>query len=234
MATYLSTVNVAQMANINYIIKRMNEKGLTNHLTQAGILGVSSKESAFLPKEELSYRNTSNDRIRAIFGGRVAGLSEDQLTLLKANDNNFFDQVYGFNCELGRSMGNIAPGDGFKFRGRGFNQVTFKNLYKKYGTLINVDLITNPGRLNEIPVAADVLIQYFIESFKACPKAVLAAYHTTGLNDFKTIQDAAGAIYHANAGWGKSLAKIAADPTGGRAKTLARAPEFYNLINQQH
>lgn len=222
-------LNPTQKENVAYLVKRMNAKGLTNPLTQAGILAVASKESAFIPQSEGSYRNTPASRIKAIFGSRVAGLTDAQIDALKKDDVAFFDQVYGYKTKVGSELGNTSAGDGYKYRGRGFNQITFKNLYKKYGNAIGVDLVANPDRLNEVGVASDALIQYFVDAFKS-PHAKLSSYNTTGLNDFKTLQDSVGAIYHANAGWGKSVDRIVADPTGGRAKAIQRSQGFYDLV----
>ena len=43
--------------------------------------------------------------------------------------------------------GDEASGDGFKFRGRGFLQITGKDNYTKCGVFLNVDLIANPDYL---------------------------------------------------------------------------------------
>ena len=50
------------------------------------------------------------------------------------------------NIVYSNRMGNgdRASGDGYKFRGRGFLQLTGKDMYKAYGDYIEVDLITNP------------------------------------------------------------------------------------------
>jgi putative chitinase len=51
------------------------------------------------------------------------------------------------NMVYGGRMGNgdKNSGDGYKFRGRGFIQLTGKTNYKSYGDYIGVDLITNPN-----------------------------------------------------------------------------------------
>jgi hypothetical protein len=51
-----------------------------------------------------------------------------------------------------------------------------------------------------------------------------------GINDFKTLNDATGAIYHANAGWGNSYSLLVADSTGGRKKAFAAAPSLYKNL----
>jgi predicted chitinase len=227
---YLDTLTPKQKANAEILVKRLNANGITNPLSQAGILAVVSKESEFIPKNEISWRNTSNSRIRQVFGSRVSGYTDAQLNTLKANDEAFFDAVYGASQpQLG--LGNTQKGDGYKYRGRGFNQITGRALYKQYGNDIGVNLIDNPDKLNDPIVAADALIAYFKRLFKSS-NARLSEYNTTGINDFKTVIDSVGGFYHANAGWGNSMAKIKADSTGGRATAMKRASELGDYVKQ--
>lgn len=58
------------------------------------------------------------------------------------------DHVYG-----GR-MGNTAPGDGWKYRGRGLVQLTGKNNYAAASTALGVDLVASPEKLEDAPLAA--------------------------------------------------------------------------------
>jgi hypothetical protein len=73
----------------------MKRQNITNPYTQIGILSVIGKESGFVPQSEISYGNTSNQRIREIFGIRVKQYSDDELDSLKKDDKKFFDVVYG-------------------------------------------------------------------------------------------------------------------------------------------
>ena len=43
--------------------------------------------------------------------------------------------------------GNEASGEGFKFRGRGYLQLTFKNNYLRFGESIGVEVVANPERV---------------------------------------------------------------------------------------
>jgi putative chitinase len=43
-------------------------------------------------------------------------------------------------------LGNINPGDGKRFKGRGPIQITGRDNYKRYGELLHVDLISDPSR----------------------------------------------------------------------------------------
>lgn len=152
-----------QIKNINYLIDEMKKKGITNPYTQVGILSCISKESFFTPVNEFWYGTTPNVRIREIFGARVSKYSDDELTTLKKDNEKFFDAVYGKDATkaLWWETGNTEVGDGYKYRGRGFNGITFKALYKQYGDLIWEDLVTNPDLLNRPDIAAKVALEFF-------------------------------------------------------------------------
>jgi predicted chitinase len=139
-------------SNINMIISKLNNYGITNPITQLGILSVIGKESGFIPQSEKGYGSTSNDRIRKIFSS-TRKLNDKQLDKLKSNDEQFFNYVYGPKG-AGPGLGNTQSDDGYKFIGRGFNQITGRNNYKKYG------VENNPESLNDPDKAADVMINF--------------------------------------------------------------------------
>ncbi len=226
MGTYINSLDQTQKDNLALVAKAVRE-GVSNPYTQAAILAIVAKESGFRMREETSYATTSNDRIRAIFGKRLQDLSEDQLTTLKKNPPAFFEKVYGMYS--GVPLGNNQPGDGYKYRGRGFNQLTGRGNYKFYGEKIGVDLEKNPELLNNPEIAAKALVMYF--RISAASKAnKLKEWNASNLNDFKTLQDSVGGIFHANAGWGKSKQAIEGDPTGGFKKASDYAPEFLEYV----
>lgn len=62
----------------------------------------------------------------------------------------------------GRSdLGNVRPGDGVRYHGRGFIQLTGRHNYRTYGQRIGVNLEKHPNKALNPKVAAEVLIEYF-------------------------------------------------------------------------
>jgi putative chitinase len=58
-------------------------------------------------------------------------------------------------------LGNTQPGDGFKFRGGGFIQLTGRANYAKYGKLIGFDLENHPEEITDVDISAKVFVEYF-------------------------------------------------------------------------
>lgn len=55
-------------------------------------------------------------------------------------------------------MGNTQKGDGYKYRGRGFVQLTWKKNYKKAGNYLGIDLVNHPELALEQDNATKIMI----------------------------------------------------------------------------
>jgi putative chitinase len=55
---------------------------------------------------------------------------------------------------IAEQLGNMQPGDGSRFRGRGLGQLTGRRNYTVCGIALGVDLIANPEKLEEPVLAA--------------------------------------------------------------------------------
>jgi len=184
--------------NIAVLIEEMKLQGITNEFAQIGMLSVIGKESGFIPQCEKSYSYTSNVRLRKLFGARLGQYSESELTALKSNDIEFFDAIYGRGAKFKWNTGNTEVGDGFKYRGRGFNQITFKSSYKAYGDTLGIDLVNNPDLLNTVEVASKLAVRFLLKSIKSMK---------INPNNFLTKESATYAFVKANAGTNKDMTK---------------------------
>jgi len=87
--------------------------------------------------------------------GRFAPISEFISRFNTSPGGQPFD-LYDFRTGLG----NGARGDGAKYKGRGFIQLTGKANYQHFGQQIGVDLIADPEQANEPRTAAKLLAAF--------------------------------------------------------------------------
>ena len=66
---------------------------------------------------------------------------------------------YDAGTRIGKNLGNTQMGDGFKFRGRGYVQITGRANYKKAGDKLGVDLVGDPHRALNPTLAARILVR---------------------------------------------------------------------------
>jgi putative chitinase len=67
--------------------------------------------------------------------------------------------IEGRRPDVARQMGNVNPGDGVRYCGRGYVQLTWHDNYLKIGREIGVDLVTNPDLAMDPHVAARVMFE---------------------------------------------------------------------------
>lgn len=74
-------------------------------------------------------------------------------------DKYFFRRydIQGQNPRLARQLGNTFPGDGVKYAGRGYVQLTGRSNYIKAGIKLNVDLVNGPDLAMSKDIAALIL-----------------------------------------------------------------------------
>lgn len=195
---------------IDLIIKYLEKYNITNPIIQKAILSTIGKESGFENFKETSYKGTSVGRIKEVFGNRLSGMSDSEINQLKKDDSAFFNKIYG--GEYGRkNLGNTDPGDGFKYIGRGFNQLTGKSNYQKYNELlrkngINANIVSNPNLLNTNKyIAAEVNALYFLMGL--LNPIIQRKYGNSDPNDFQDFNTALKTAVNINAGVGSDINK---------------------------
>ena len=155
--------NQDQTKNMELIKAALQKQGITDPKYIAATLGNVMKETGGKSQSEnLDYSKTSNDRIKSIFGSRAAGKTDQELNQIKSDPKQMGEMMYGSSTKMGQQMGNTEPGDGWKYRGRGFIQLTGKSNYAQASKAIYGDdrLVQNPDLVNDPAVAAEVSAWY--------------------------------------------------------------------------
>jgi putative chitinase len=73
--------------------------------------------------------------------------------------------ITGSRPALARSNGNTTPGDGVRYAGRGFVQLTWKNNYKRASNKLGIDLVAAPDRALDIHITTDILFAGMAEGW---------------------------------------------------------------------
>ena len=205
-----------QKENADFIIQTCLNNGITNPNTIAAILAVSNKETQLKPVTEWSYENTANKDIRAIFTKKkypkLHELTDPQLTALKKKPEDFFNFLYGGRFENGAN-------EGYKYRGRGFIQHTFKESYRKIGEKYGEDYVKNPELLNQPKHAANGLVWYMTDANKFFD-----------VNNVADVDDAAKKVFRHVRGWGNGYPS---QNSIGWQQTRTEAPLFADYVKKK-
>ncbi len=103
----------------------------------------------------------------------------------------------------GRSdLGNTQPGDGARYHGRGYIQLTGRANYRAYGQKLGLPLEQNPDLALRPDVAARILVEYFRErgvfaAARAGDWQLTREQVNGGLNGWSTYAGAVSALLHA-------------------------------------
>ena len=68
--------------------------------------------------------------------------------------------LYDPPTQIAKALGNTHRGDGAKYKGRGFVQLTGRSNYSRVGTQVDKDLINSPELCNDPLTAARILAQF--------------------------------------------------------------------------
>lgn len=165
--------------------------GITSPYAVASILGIAGGESKWKLVTE-SFNYTSADRLLQVFPSVFKGDRDLAQSYVGNPGNKLPEFLYGYQTSKGSGMGNTQPGDGAKFIGRGYIQLTGRGNYTKYSKALYTKgvvssataLVDNPELVNDPAVAAAVVCAYMLDRVKLSqtdPGYFEAAYRAVGL-----------------------------------------------------
>ena len=157
--------------------------GLTSPVAIASLLGIAGGECRWkLVDEGFNY---SASRLLQVFPSVFKG-DQSKAQQYAGNPNNSLPELlYGYDTPKGKGLGNTQPGDGGKYIGRGYIQLTGRANYARYGNMIGKDLLGNPSLLSDPTIAAEVSVKYMLDRCKVSqtdPGYFEAACKSVGFN----------------------------------------------------
>lgn len=177
---------VERSNNIQTLIDYFKSQGITNPFAIMALIGTSGKESQWIPTNEASRFGYTVDNAVSIWTWLPRSTAEQ---LLKTGyqgkppgQETLLNYVYGPNTSsppggrtpngypAGTFLGNKVWGDGYRYRGRGFHQLTFKGTYKWISDTPEIQtatrgqgILNNPDIINSNPKIAAAV--YFVFMF---------------------------------------------------------------------
>jgi uncharacterized protein (TIGR02594 family) len=144
------------------LIQAMDDHDVTDNDLRAGIAAIAGGESGMVPHSEIGWGHTDPERTRGFFSA-LSEMSDEEILALAADDERFFNTVYA--GKIGN--GDVASGDGFRYRGRGLFQLTGRANYRKYGRMLKspVDLEGNPEMANDLKIAVEIAVVYMLDRY---------------------------------------------------------------------
>lgn len=122
-------------ANLRPIMDALQNAGIIDLRAIAGALATVAVENHFTPEMELSEHGV--------------------------DAHKYFEDKYGYQTKKGKELDNTAPGDGFKYRGGGYAQLTGKSNYKKYSAVAGIDLVVHPEKILDPVIGSKVFAEFW-------------------------------------------------------------------------
>ncbi len=137
------------------VLTALDTAGVTDINERAMFMAQMSHESGGFTRltENLNYKPA---RLLAIFPKKFTSL-EDAQAVVGGGQSAIAERIYGNR----KTLGNVHPGDGFRFRGRGIVQLTGRSNYRQAGQAIGIDLEASPDKAAELEVAVKAALWFW-------------------------------------------------------------------------
>ena len=147
-------------SNRDFLLQRAYESGIREPRELAAFMGQMQVESRSFASmhENLGY---SAERLHEVFPDRngMNTLAEAR-DVVRGGREQIAETIYG--GRWGRdNLGNTEPGDGWRFHGRGYVQLTGRDNYERAGRELGLDLAANPELAADRGNAANIAVHYW-------------------------------------------------------------------------
>lgn len=131
--------------------------GINTALRLAHFIGQGLVETGWF-SAKVESTNYSYEALKATWSHKFA--SDDEMRAFARHPERIANRIYGSRADLGN--GPEESGDGWRYRGRGFFQLTGRDNYRRYGEMAGIDLVGDPEILErDIEVSLQVAAAYF-------------------------------------------------------------------------
>jgi len=115
-----------------------------------------NSEALNLLNKSLDDANITDPKERSAFLAQTSYESGGFKDLKEKGNSSYFSRYEGR-----KDLGNVQRGDGEKYKGRGYIQLTGRDNYRRIGQMIGVDLENNPQLLERPDIAAKASVAYW-------------------------------------------------------------------------
>lgn len=159
--------------------ENMTRRGFLGALGAAAATGAQAATGLKPPKEYNLLGNNPNNEIAVQKTALGSGLKGTELAQFlgqvkheswnferlkeKSAGKDYFEKRYGvkYAPNTAKILGNKVPGDGQKYHGRGFIQLTGRDNYRMAGQALGIDLLSRPELAAKPDIAAKIAIWYW-------------------------------------------------------------------------
>jgi predicted chitinase/peptidoglycan hydrolase-like protein with peptidoglycan-binding domain len=146
--------------NADYLMDAAMKAGITDPKELGNFMGQMQVECGGYGSmnENLGY---SGSRLLEVFPGRNGMDTLAEANKIAAGGSEAVaNEIYG-GAWGKKNLGNTEPGDGWRFHGRGYVQLTGRANYEKIGNELGLDLVNHPELAADREVAAKIALQYW-------------------------------------------------------------------------